>query len=254
MSPIMEQHAPLSPSATDSLPTLPIRGRGHTTPIAETHSDLPVTSAYPKWYAPVKRLLDILGAGMGLILLFPVFLFIALAIAIDSPGPIWHRRRVLAQQSYQDGENPHTFDAFKFRTMIPDADDWLKRNPEIWEEYQKEFKLKDDPRITRIGRWLRKTSLDEVPQLINVLQGQMSLVGPRMITPAELMHYNVYATKLMSVPPGLTGFWQVSGRSNTTYPERVRLDMWYIDNRSLRLDIEILLRTVVMVLLRRGAY
>ncbi|MBC8140669.1 MAG: sugar transferase [Armatimonadetes bacterium] len=212
------------------------------------------TSAYPPGYASAKRVLDTLGAGIGLLLLFPLFAVIAILIAMDSPGPIFHRRRVLAKQPFTPGDVPQTFDAFKFRTMIPDADDWLVRNPAIWAQYQVEFKLKDDPRITKVGNWLRRTSLDELPQLINVLCGQMSLVGPRMITPAELQHYAPFESKLMAVLPGLTGFWQVSGRSNVSYPERVRLDMWYIDNRSLRLDLEILWRTVGTVILRRGAH
>ncbi|MBC7806531.1 MAG: sugar transferase, partial [Akkermansiaceae bacterium] len=142
----------------------------------------------------------------------------------------------------------------KFRTMIPDADGWLRQNPDTWTEYQKQYKLQDDPRVTKIGRWLRRTSLDELPQLINILRGQMSLVGPRIITPAELSHYADYAAKLMSVTPGLTGWWQVSGRSGTSYAERVQLDMWYIDNRSPGLDLHILIRTIGVVFQRYGAY
>ncbi len=205
-------------------------------------------------YIFTKRILDIFGAGVGLVVLFPVFVFLALLIAVDSRGPILHRRRVLARQTFHDGDTPRTFDAFKFRTMIPNADDWLEENPAVQAEYQKQFKLKEDPRLTRSGRWLRRSSLDELPQLLNVLCGQMSLVGPRIITPAELHHYGAYATKLMAIPPGLTGYWQVSGRSNVQYDERVKLDMWYIDNRSLRLDIRILLQTVGVVFQRYGAH
>lgn len=261
MSRIMEQHASQTLSAKDTLPKV-----GHTYTenetvsggVAITHTTLdnsfPTATDVPGWYSPAKRTVDVLGAGVGLLLLFPIFLLIAVLILLDSRGPIMHRRSVLARQPHKDGDEPKTFDAFKFRTMIPDADQWLERHPEVFAEFQKEFKLKDDPRITRVGKWLRKTSLDELPQLINILMGQMSLVGPRMITPAELKHYDPYATKLMSVLPGLTGLWQVSGRSNISYTERVRIDMWYIDNRSLQLDLAILWRTVICVFMRKGAY
>ncbi|MBC8136343.1 MAG: sugar transferase [Fibrella sp.] len=213
----------------------------------------PITAA-PPGYSLLKRTGDILGAGMGLLLLFPVFVAISALVLFDSRGPVLHRRRVLMRQDYQEGETPQTFDAFKFRTMIPDADDWLQQNPDAWTEYQKQYKLQDDPRVTKIGKWLRRASLDELPQLINVLRGQMSLVGPRIITPAELSHYGADAAKLMSVPPGLTGWWQVSGRSGVSYAERVQLDMWYIDNRTLRLDLQIILRTISVVFQRYGAY
>jgi lipopolysaccharide/colanic/teichoic acid biosynthesis glycosyltransferase len=212
------------------------------------------TSPAPPGYALLKRTGDILGATLGLLLLFPVFVLLAVLILLDSRGPVLYRRRVLARQVFQEGDTPRTFDAFKFRTMIPGADDWLLENPAAHAEYQKQYKLPDDPRVTKIGRWLRRTSLDELPQLINVLRGQMSLVGPRIITPAELSHYGPHAAKLMSVTPGLTGWWQVSGRSGVSYAERVQLDMWYIDHRAVRLDVAILIRTVKVVFQRYGAY
>lgn len=202
----------------------------------------------------MKRAGDIFGAGLGLLLLFPVFVLISILVVCDSRGPVLHRRRVLARQKYQEDNTPQTFDAFKFRTMIPDADGWLERNPVERMEYEKQYKLPDDPRVTKIGKWLRRTSLDELPQLINVLRGQMSLVGPRIITPAELSHYGEYAAKLMSVTPGLTGWWQVSGRSGVSYAERVQLDMWYIDHRAIWLDLRILIRTIRVVFQRYGAY
>ena len=204
-------------------------------------------------YFGVKRLLDILGSLFGLIVFMPVFAVVALLVRLDSPGPITHRRRVLAQQDYEAGE-PKSFDAYKFRTMIVDADAYLKRNPHLMREFEKDFKLREDPRVTRLGRFLRKTSLDELPQLVNILRGQMSLVGPRMISPPELMHYAEHSRKLLAVKPGLTGLWQVSGRTHVSYPERVRLDMDYIDNRSLWFDFLILLRTIKCVLLRQGAF
>ena len=189
-----------------------------------------------------------------MLFLFPVFVAISALIVLDSRGPVLHRRRVLARQAYREGETPRTFDAFKFRTMIPGADEWLEQNPAAHTEYRKQYKLPADPRVTRIGGWLRRTSLDELPQLINVLRGQMSLVGPRIITPPELSHYGDHAAKLITVIPGLTGWWQVSGRSGVSYAERVRLDMWYIDNRTLRLDWRILIRTIAVVFQRYGAY
>ena len=202
-----------------------------------------------------KRCLDIFGASFGLIFLSFIFVLLALLVKIASPGPIFHRRRVLSwQPKYEYGTRPKTFDAFKFRTMIVDADEYLTRNPRLKEEFEKDFKLQEDPRITSIGRYLRRLSLDELPQLVNVLSGQMSLVGPRMISPPELIMYGEYGKKLLAVKPGLTGLWQVSGRQNVSYSERVRLDMHYIDHRSLALDIQILFKTIASVLQRKGAY
>lgn len=204
-------------------------------------------------YLVVKRLLDLTGALVGLLLLFPLFVLLSLLVVVASPGPVFHRRRVLRQQVYQEGALL-TFDAFKFRTMIINADAFLAQRPELLREYRRDFKLKDDPRVTRIGQYLRQFSLDEFPQLFNVLSGQMSLVGPRMITPPELAMYGEHAAKLLSVKPGLTGLWQVSGRTDVGYAERVRLDMYYIDHRSPGMDLQILLRTIGSVLRRHGAY
>lgn len=204
-------------------------------------------------YLTIKRLVDFSGALLGLILLWPLLILVALLMRRDSSGPLFHRRCVLEKQEYAGG-TPCTFDAFKFRTMIVDADEYLRKNPQLLAEFQKDYKLKEDPRVTPFGSKLRTTSLDELPQLVNVLRGQMSLVGPRMISPPELEHYGPYAAKLLSVKPGLTGLWQVSGRQNTSYAERVRLDMWYIENRSIFLDVWILLRTIKCVLLRQGAF
>ncbi|MGC4045325.1 MAG: sugar transferase [Armatimonas sp.] len=182
----------------------------------------------------------------------------ATLVRISSPGPIFHRRRVLSRQSYMGEEQKlKTFDAFKFRTMIVDADRYLEERPELLREFiENGFKLKNDPRITKIGAFLRRSSLDELPQLFNILAGQMSLVGPRMITPPELAMYETDENmrRLLSVPPGLTGYWQVNGRQDVHYTERVRLDMEYVDSRGFWLDVEILLKTVVSVLRREGAY
>jgi lipopolysaccharide/colanic/teichoic acid biosynthesis glycosyltransferase len=138
--------------------------------------------------------------------------------------------------------------------MIVDADSHIKEHPELLDDFEKTFKLKNDPRLTRIGKWLRELSLDELPQLMNVLRGQMTLVGPRIISPAELDKYGEHKETLLTVKPGLTGLWQVSGRQETDYAERVTFDMEYIKRRSLLLDMQILLRTIPVLTLRRGAY
>jgi len=138
--------------------------------------------------------------------------------------------------------------------MRVDGDDILKDHPEMREELARNFKLKSDPRVTRVGNLIRRMSLDELPQLINVLKREMSLVGPRIITPEEVEKYNKWDINLMTVRPGITGLWQVSGRSDVTYEERVRLDMHYIRNWSIWLDIQLLFQTIPAVLKRRGAY
>ncbi len=204
-------------------------------------------------YLFTKRILDFTLSFIGLTFLMPILFLVSVIVWFDSPGAIFHRRRVLERQDYRGGA-PRTFDAFKIRTMLPNADEILRANPDLFREYQKDFKLKEDPRVTRVGKKLRTTSIDELPQLLNVLRGQMSLVGPRMITPPELEMYKENAAELLSVKPGLTGLWQVSGRQHISYDQRVRLDMWYIENRSLRLDLEILIRTVGCVLQREGAF
>ena len=183
----------------------------------------------------------------GLICISPILLFSAIAVKWNSPGPVLYRRRVL-------GRGGGEFDAFKFRTMHVNSDEILARYPELQAELQANQKLKDDPRITRVGRILRKYSLDELPQLFNVLLGQMSLVGPRMICPAEGEKYGKWKMNLLTVKPGITGMWQISGRSDVSYEERVRLDMHYIRNYTIWIDLMILFRTVPVVLGGRGAY
>lgn len=177
----------------------------------------------------------------------PLFAAIGLAIRVDSPGPILHRRRVL-------GLGGRAFDAFKFRSMHADADSRLEDEPELADRLATYGKLKDDPRVTRIGKVLRASSLDELPQVFNVLRGEMSIVGPRMISPAEHERYGQWDLNLLTVKPGITGLWQVSGRSDLSYEDRVRLDMNYIRNWTIWLDLQILLQTVPAVLFRRGAY
>ena len=195
----------------------------------------------------MKWCLDYTLTIIGLILISPLLLLITLAIKFDSPGPVIHRRRVM-------GMNGSQFEAFKFRTMHINGDEILAGHPELQAELAQHHKLKDDPRVTRIGKWLRKYSLDELPQLFNVLFSQMSLVGQRMISPEEISKYNQWDINLLTIRPGLTGLWQVSGRSDVTYDERVRLDMYYIRNWSIWLDLQLLLQTIPAVIFGHGAY
>jgi exopolysaccharide biosynthesis polyprenyl glycosylphosphotransferase len=194
-----------------------------------------------------KRILDILGAAIGLVIALPVMVIIGLAIKIDSPGPIFYRRRVI-------GVGGKPFDAFKFRSMCVDADERLSRDQNLNHQFNANFKLKDDPRVTRVGQFIRNKSLDELPQLFNVLVGQMGLVGPRMITEPERIRYGKWGMNLGTVKPGITGLWQVSGRSDLSYEERVRLDMHYIRNYSIWYDLYLLWLTIPAVLKKSGAY
>jgi len=198
--------------------------------------------------AGLKAMLDYGLVLVALPLLLPIFLVIYALVKFDSPGPVFYRRRVM-------GVGSQEFDAFKFRTMYVNGASLLAADPEKLALLQRDHKLKDDPRITKIGKLLRRTSLDELPQLINVLLGQMSLVGPRMISPAEGEKYGRMKANLLTVKPGLTGLWQVSGRSNLSYDDRVRLDMYYVRNYSIWLDVQILFfQTLPAVLKGRGAF
>jgi Undecaprenyl-phosphate galactose phosphotransferase WbaP len=199
----------------------------------------------------IKRCLDIVVSGALLLLLAPVFLIVAIAIKLDSKGAV-----VFGHCRY--GKEGAPFQALKFRTMVTDADrilkNYLRRHPELMLEWERDHKLKDDPRITRVGRWLRRYSLDELPQLVNILIGHMSLVGPRPIVKSEIGRYAGSYDLYTRVPPGLTGLWQVSGRNNTTYDQRVAFDEYYIRNWSIWMDLYILARTFQAVLLAEGAY
>jgi exopolysaccharide biosynthesis polyprenyl glycosylphosphotransferase len=195
----------------------------------------------------MKTVLDYVLALLAVTLLLPVFAIIAFLIGLGSPGPIIYRRRVVGLHGRQ-------FGAYKFRTMISDADAYLQTHPQLQDEWDCTGKIQDDPRITRVGRLLRRYSLDELPQLFNVLKGEMSLVGPRMITPAELKHFRRWRHNLLTVKPGMTGLWQISGRADLSYEERVRLDMYYIRNYTIWLDLKLLFNTVWAVLRGQGAY
>lgn len=199
----------------------------------------------------VKRLIDIAGAIVVLLLLFPLMVLIAVVVKLTSRGPALFSQNRL-------GKNGRLFRIFKFRTMRPDAEAHLLNNPELYKRYQQNnFKLPEgnDPRITRLGKILRASSLDELPQLFNVLRGEMSLVGPRPIVPAELQKYGEYAPLLLALKPGITGNWQVNGRSRITeYDERVRLDIEYARDQSVGRDVQILIKTVRAVARMDGAY
>lgn len=195
----------------------------------------------------LKALFDYAIVVPGLLLISPVFLLLALMVKMDSPGPALYRRRVL-------GRDGRVFHAFKFRTMYINGDEILAKHPHLRAELNKNYKLKCDPRVTRVGKLLRKYSLDELPQLLNVLLQDMSLVGPRMITPEEIAMYGRFGEHLLAVQPGLSGLWQVSGRSDTTYDQRVELDMEYVQNWSVWMDVKILFKTPLVVLRGDGAY
>ena len=195
----------------------------------------------------IKRVLDLLISSIVLLLSWPLMIIIAMAIKFTAPGPVFYRRRVV-------GVGGKLFDALKFRTMYIDADEQLAQDAELRGQYETNYKLKNDPRVTPIGRVLRRTSLDELSQLFNVLRGQMSLVGPRMITSEERARYGKWRMNLTTVKPGITGMWQVSGRSDVSYEERVKLDMQYIRNYSLWLDLHLLWQTLPVVVKGHGAY
>ena len=199
-----------------------------------------------RFQAAVKRGLDRLGAGFLLFVLSPLFCLVALLVRLQDGGPILHKRWVVGPK----GE----LAAYKFRTMRIDADQVLAGDPELRRRYERNFKLAHDPRVTRVGGFLRKYSLDELPQLWNVVQGEMSLVGPRMITKAELEKYGPYQEIIVKIKPGITGYWQVNGRQRLSYGERVQMDMNYIRHWSLLLDLYILCRTPLKVIRGEGAY
>ncbi len=194
-----------------------------------------------------KFILDYVLTLTSILLLSPFLFLASILVRLSSPGPIIHKRLVM-------GLNGKQFYAYKFRTMASNGEEILAKHPELKEELARNHKLKHDPRITKIGAFLRKFSLDELPQLFNVLKREMSLVGPRMISPEEVSMYKQFDMNLLTVLPGITGVWQVSGRSDISYEERVRLDMYYIRNWSIWLDLQLLFQTIPAVLKSRGAY
>jgi Undecaprenyl-phosphate galactose phosphotransferase WbaP len=197
------------------------------------------------------RILDLLLISLSLPLLAPFFFFIMAAIKLDSKGSVFYRQRRI-------GKDQQEFRVVKFRTMVENADEvlvkYLEMNPELQAEWDRDHKLRDDPRITRVGKILRKLSLDELPQLWNVVTGEMSLVGPRPIVEAEIARYGERFKYYYQVLPGITGLWQVSGRNDVNYEQRVLLDEYYVRNRSIWLNLYIIIRTASAVIRRDGAY
>ncbi len=203
------------------------------------------------WSQRAKRALDLFGTVVGGLLVSPILLAVVFLIKLSSPGPVFYQHRRI-------GQGGKHFCCWKFRTMRIDSEQLLKEllrsDLDLRAEWEREQKLRNDPRVTRIGSFLRKTSLDELPQLWNVLRGEMSLIGPRPIVDAEVSKYGDMYGLYQRVPPGMSGLWQVSGRNNTTYKERVALDIYYVRNWSAWLDLVILARTVKVVILRAGAH
>ena len=203
-------------------------------------------------YKFVKRFIDILGGLVGTVLLVPITLCIYLARIIlkENDGPLFY-------EQLRYGKEGKKFRIYKFRSMCIDADkkleEYLAQNDEARKEFEENQKLKDDPRITKIGKFLRKTSIDELPQLINVLKGDMSLIGPRPVVDGEIEKYGNDKDKFLSVKPGITGYWAANGRSDTTYAERIDMELYYVDNISFKLDFKIFVKTILSVIKKEGA-
>ena len=203
-------------------------------------------------YKFTKRIIDIIGSIIGILILIPTTLIIYLARKVlkEDKGPLFY-------EQLRYGKNGKVFRLYKFISMCIGADkklkEYLENNDEAREKFEKTHKLQNDPRITKIGNFLRKSSLDELPQMINILKGDMSFVGPRPVVEKEVEEYGTNKDKFLSVRPGLTGYWQVNGRSNTTYEERMKMELYYVDNCSLWLDIKIFFKTFITVFKKEGA-
>jgi exopolysaccharide production protein ExoY len=198
-------------------------------------------------YEAAKRALDLVAGLALLAAAAPLMVAIAAAVKLTSPGPVLFRHARL-------GRGGRPFSCLKFRTMVRDAEAQLRSRAELRSAFEANYKIKDDPRLTPVGAVLRRYSLDELPQLWNVVRGELSLIGPRPIVAPELAKYGEHAGRLLSVKPGLGGMWQAYGRSDTTYEQRVAMDMAYVERRSLRLDLKLLALTAAAVLRGRGAY
>jgi len=203
-------------------------------------------------YRGVKRLFDICFSAGVIAVLFIPSLILSIIICLDSPGaPIYAQYRV--GRITKSGEIK-TFKMYKFRSMVKDADKHLAELQHLNEADGPLFKIKDDPRLTRVGKFIRKHSIDELPQFVNVFLGQLSTVGPRPPIPEEVLEYDEHAMRRLSVKPGLTGYWQITGRSNTTFDDMVRLDLKYIEDRSFITDLKMIIGTVRVMITGRGAY
>lgn len=198
-------------------------------------------------YDFVKRVFDIVWSLIGLIVLSPVFIILSILVKTTSEGPVFFAHKRV-------GKGGKTIKIYKFRSMVTNAEELIKQfTPEQKAEYEKNFKLENDPRVTKVGNFMRKTSLDELPQLINILKGDISIVGPRPVMDVETKIYGNYRDMLLSVKPGLTGFWAANGRSHTTYTRRRAMEIYYVKNRSVLLDLKIIFKTFISVFKREGA-
>ena len=198
-------------------------------------------------YKIVKRTSDVALSSIALVGLLPIFAVIALAIKLESRGPVFFKHTRI-------GKDGKIIKIYKFRSMVENAEDLIKKfTPEQMKEYQENYKLSNDPRVTKVGKVLRKTSLDELPQLINILKGDLSIIGPRPVVAEELKKYGTNIKKFLSVTPGLTGYWAANGRSCTSYEQRMQMELFYIDNLSFKLDVKVFFKTIGAVLNRRGA-
>jgi len=217
--------------------------------------DIDKSEINKKAYRIIKRIIDIIGALIGSIVLVPLTACIWLAnIITKDNGPVFYAHERI-------GKNGKVFKMYKYRTMCNNAHDMVKDeetmkrhfSKEQIEEWRENYKIEDDPRITKIGQFLRKTSLDEIPQVINILKGDLSIIGPRPVVEEELEMYEENKEKFLSVTPGLTGYWAANGRSDTSYEERMKMELYYVDNISLKLDMKIFFKTILVVLKREGA-
>ncbi len=200
-----------------------------------------------KAYDFIKRGIDLIIGTIGMMICLPFFLIIAILIKIDSRGPVFFKHKRI-------GKYGKDLYIYKFRTMVDNAEDEINNfTQEQKKEFEENYKLENDPRVTRIGKILRKTSIDELPQIINILKGEMAIIGPRPVVKDELEKYGKNKNKFLSIAPGLTGYWAANGRSDVSYEERMAMELYYIDNRSLLLDLKIFFKTIGSVLTGRGA-
>lgn len=198
-------------------------------------------------YRVVKRVIDVTIASIAMIVLSPIFAIIAIAVKLESEGPVFFKHTRI-------GKDGKIIKLYKFRSMVINAEELIKSfTPEQMKEYKENYKLTNDPRITKIGKFLRKTSLDELPQLINIIKGDLAIIGPRPVIAEELKKYGDNIDKFLSVTPGLTGYWAANGRSNTTYEQRMQMELYYIDNMSLKMDIQVFFKTILSVVKKEGA-
>ena len=247
-----EEFDPASGSLSDCLENADrIQGFAEPDLAAVRHAEPALVKAMPFGSAGMIRLFDILSATALLLCMLPLLVILAIALQIDSPGPLFFTQQRV-------GRNGKLFRCIKFRTMCVNADQVLVRhlaaNDDARDEWLRNFKLRDDPRVTRLGAIIRRLSFDEFPQLLNIIAGDMSVVGPRPIIRAEIDSYGRHFATYCAVRPGLTGLWQVSGRSDVCFKKRVRLDCYYIARKSLVNDLAIVFRTIPVVLAARGAY